>query len=107
MVVSNITSTSVTVTWEAPAAELQNGVIRHYQITAFEVDTGTTFTYRATANTEFTVGELHPHYTYRIAVAAVTVATGPLSTAVSLLTLQDSEFNLHLCAHRWGGNFGI
>ena len=92
LVVHNITSTSISVSWEAPSTELQNGVIRHYQIVAFEVDTNTTITYRATANTAFTVGELHPYYTYQVAVQAVTVATGPLSDPVSVLTLQDGEF---------------
>ena len=72
--------------------ELQNGVIRHYQVVAFEVNTNSTLTYRATANTAFTVGELHPYYMYRFAVQAVTVATGPLSTYVSVLTLQDGQF---------------
>ena len=88
-IVLSITSTSVSLSWDAPPVELQNGVIRHYQIVAFEVNTNTSLTYRATANTAFTVGELHPHYMYRFAVQAVTVATGPLSTAVSVLTLQD------------------
>lgn len=87
--------------WEAPPVELQNGVIRHYQIVAFEVDTNRSFTYVATASTVFTVGELHPYYTYRFAVQAVTVATGPPSTSVSVLTLQDGEqknkiFTCHL-----------
>ena len=77
--------------WEAPPTELQNGVIRHYQVTTFEVDTGMTVTHRATASTAFTVGELHPYYTYRISVAAVTVAAGPSSLPVSVLTLQDGE----------------
>ena len=88
-IVLNTTSTSVSLTWGAPAMELQNGVIRHYQVVAFEVNTNTSLTYRATANTAFTVGELHPYYTYQFAVQAVTVAAGPLSTSVSVLTLQD------------------
>ena len=93
LAVLNVTSTSVSVMWEAPPTELQNGVIRHYQVTAFEVDTGQTVTLRATASTAFTVGELHPYYTYRISVAAVTVATGPLSIPISALTLQDGELS--------------
>ena len=81
----------MSLTWEPPALGLQNGVIRHYQIVAFEVDTNVTLTYRATANAAFTVGELHPFYTYRFAVQAVTVATGPLSASVTALTLEDGQ----------------
>ena len=60
---------------------------------ALEVDTNSSLTYRATANIFFTLGELHPYYTYRIAVQAVTVAAGPLSEPVESLTLQDGEFD--------------
>ena len=65
---------------------------------AFEVDTNSSLTYRATANTFFTLGELHPYYTYRIAVQAVTVAAGPLSEPVESLTVEDGEFG---CMDRW------
>ena len=92
--VLNVTSTSVSMYWDPPPLELQNGVIRHYQIVAFEVDTNTSLAYVATANTAFTLGELHPYYTYRFSVQAVTVAAGPSSMPVSIVTLQDGGFYL-------------
>ena len=88
---SNITATSVTLSWEPPESDLQNGVIRHYLIQVFEYQTGSNLTYQATAHTVFTVGDLHPFYTYSIAVQAVTVAAGPLSLSQSISTLEDGK----------------
>lgn len=89
----NITSTSVTLSWEPPASNLQNGVIRHYLIQVLESETGLSYTYQTTAHTVFIVGDLHPYYTYTFSVQAVTVAAGPLSTSRSLRTLEDGKFN--------------
>ena len=90
--VSNITSNSVLLTWMPPQEHLQNGVIRHYQILVFELDTRENYTYRATSDTTFRIGELHPFYTYNIRVQAVTVGAGPLSPNLTISTLQDGEF---------------
>ena len=88
---SNITATSVTLSWEPPESDLQNGVIRHYLIQVFEYQTGNNLTYQATAHTVFTVGDLHPFYTYSLSVQAVTVAAGPLSVSQSISTLEDGK----------------
>lgn len=72
--------------------DLHNGVIRHYQIVISETDTSTNITLMTTANTVFTVGMLHPYYTYVFIVQAVTVAAGPFSSSVSTLTPQDGTF---------------
>ena len=88
---SNVTATSVTLSWEPPVSDLQNGVIRHYLIQVFEYQTGNNLTYQATAHTVFTVGDLHPFYTYSIAVQAVTVAAGPLSVSQTISTLEDGK----------------
>ncbi len=77
-----------------PQEHLWNGVIRHYQILVFEVDTIMNYSYRATPSTIFRVGELHPFYTYTIRVQATTVAAGPLSSAITVSTLQEGEFML-------------
>ena len=90
MASSNITSTSLTLTWLPPDNTLQNGIISHYIILAREVDTGTNFTYRAQSLTSFSIGDLHPHYTYLFNVFAVTVETGPASLDHRVTTLQDS-----------------
>ena len=78
--------------WTAPQDDLQNGVIRHYEILVVELNSGKNYTYRATPTTTFRVGELHPFYTYSIIMQAVTVAAGPPSSALVISTLEDSEF---------------
>ena len=88
---SNITATSVTLSWEPPESDLQNGVIRHYLIQVFEYQTGNNLTYQATAHTVFTIGDLHPFYTYSFSVQAVTVAAGPLSVFRSVRTLENGK----------------
>lgn len=88
---SNITSSSLTLTWVAPQDTLQNGVIRHYIIMALEVNTGANFTYQAQSHTTFSVGDLHPYYTYRYNVHAVTIEVGPASLDHTVTTLQDSK----------------
>ena len=86
---SDITSTSLTLTWAPPANP--NGVIRHYIIRAVEINTRVNLTYQAQSRTTFTVGDLHPYYTYQFNVHAVTVELGPASLNHTVTTLQDGE----------------
>lgn len=88
----NIMSRSVDLSWMAPRRDMQNGVIRYFIIEAYENDTGNNLTYRTlSAQTRYTVSNLHPYYTYSIRVRAVTVGVGPLSTATNVNTLQDGK----------------
>ena len=89
MISSDVTSTSLTLTWLPPQTTLQNGVIRHYIVTALEINTGANFTYQAQSHTTFSIGDLHPYYTYLFNVFAVTVEVGPASLDHSVTTLQD------------------
>ena len=89
VVSSDVMSTSLTLTWGSPQNTLQNGVIRHYIITALEINTGTNFTYQAQSRTTFSIGDLHPYYTYQFNVFAVTVEVGPSSLDHRVTTLQD------------------
>ena len=90
----NVTSNSVLLTWMPPQEHLWNGVIRHYQILVFEVDTRMNYSYRATPTTTFRIGELHPFSTYNIRVQAITVVAGPLSSAITVSTLQEGKLIL-------------
>jgi len=49
------------------------------------------YTQNRTTNTVFTAENLHPYYNYKISVAAVTVAMGPFSAALSQQTPQDGK----------------
>lgn len=92
---SSITSNSLTLTWLPP--ENPNGVIRYYTISVLEIDTGTNFTYQA-QSTSFSIGDLHPYYTYLFTVSAVTVAEGPNSLGHRVTTLQDGTLYFSLCS---------
>ena len=89
LIVTNVTSTSVSLSWEPPQMNLHNGVIRHYLIMVSETNTGTNSSHRTTANTAFTIRMLHPYYTYVFMIQAVTVAAGPFSSSITAVTHQD------------------
>ena len=86
-------SRSVVLSWAPPRSDLQNGVIRHYVIEAYENDTGNLLTYQTPSDqTIFTLTGLHPYYTYTMWIAAVTVSTGVVSDPFTVLTLEDGKF---------------
>ena len=85
-----ITSTSVTLSWNPPETSQQNGVIRSYIVIVREEETGRNFSVNST-NTELRIGNLHPFYTYHFAVAAVTVSQGPFTYEYVLRTLEDGK----------------
>lgn len=70
------TSTSLTLSWSPPPGDQLNGLLRHYLVIIEEVDSqmNTTLT---SISPQLTLSDLHPFYTYRIAVCPVTVDTGP------------------------------
>ena len=70
----------LSVTWRAPPHDKQNGEVRHYNIRVLEVATGNqTWYITSDSSAHFTVPSLHPHYVYRVSVAAATVGLGPFS----------------------------
>ena len=92
------TSNSLTLTWDPPANESQNGVIRQYVMQILEADTGITTTYYSNI-TQLTVINLHPHYTYKCSLAAETVAVGPHTTILTVQLDEDSKPSyIHICA---------
>ena len=86
----NATSTSLTLSWNAPAEP--NGIVRHYLVLVEETDTNHNHTVVSYSNVQFTVGGLHPYYTYELSVQAVTITSGPPSTILSVQTLQDGKY---------------
>lgn len=88
---SDITSTSLTLTWLPPLNP--NGMIRHYIVKVLEINTGINFTYQAHSHSSFTIGDLHPFYSYIFDVFAVTVGAGPSSLDHTVTTLEDSKYN--------------
>ena len=97
-----ISSTSIRLTWSAPLAEEQNGVITSYRITVTEVESGERVLEMtaAASDTLLIVDSLNPHSTYRCSIAALTIATGPEASA-QVTTLQEGNLyckmdSLHL-----------
>ena len=66
-----------------------NGIIRKYVLKLAEVETNAIrFINESIAHTEIIISSLHPYYQYKVSVAAVTIATGPFSTPLSVTTSE-------------------
>ncbi|KAF1667419.1 hypothetical protein FQA23_0011661, partial [Aptenodytes patagonicus] len=91
-----MTSQSIQVTWKAPKKELQNGVIRGYQIGYRENSPGSNGQYsivemKATGDGEvYTLDNLKKFAQYGVVVQAFNRAgTGPSSSEINATTLED------------------
>uniref|UniRef100_A0A3P8WXN2 DS cell adhesion molecule like 1 n=1 Tax=Cynoglossus semilaevis TaxID=244447 RepID=A0A3P8WXN2_CYNSE len=96
VVLQPMTSQSIRVTWRAPKKELQNGVIRGYQIGYRENGPGSNGQYsivemKATGDSEvYTLDNLKKFAQYGVVVQAFNRAgTGPSSTEINATTLED------------------
>lgn len=88
-----LSSSTLSITWQPPAPEGQNGIIISYTVLLNELPTNTTYTYqRDGSHTEILITDLHPYYEYSCSVAAETsVGLGPFSVPFSLTTQQEGE----------------
>ncbi|XP_053298089.1 LOW QUALITY PROTEIN: cell adhesion molecule DSCAML1-like [Pleuronectes platessa] len=96
VILTPMTSQSIRVTWRAPKKELQNGVIRGYQIGYRENGPGSNGQYsivemKATGDSEvYTLDLLKKFAQYGVVVQAFNRAgTGPSSTEINATTLED------------------
>ncbi len=85
-----LSSTSLSVSWDPPALDSQNGIITEYRINITELETGNVISL-ISFNTFITVQFLHPYYTYVGVVSAVTNAEGPSSEELVVTTPQDGK----------------
>lgn len=83
-------SRSILVSWTPPTQHEQNGAIRHYVLNVTEAETRRAFQLISYATSE-ALHSLHPHYTYQLRVAAVTIGLGPFSPEVTITTPQDGK----------------
>ena len=101
------TSRSITLLWERPSLEQQNGILTMYHVIIMEtqilyLDNGTTITrmgnnfnrtYNVSEGRVQLVDTLHPSYNYTVRIAAATAAgIGPFSDPITVMTLEDGEF---------------
>ncbi|XP_069752401.1 cell adhesion molecule DSCAML1-like [Narcine bancroftii] len=96
VILEPVTSQSIRVTWKAPRKELQNGVIRGYQIGYRENGPGSNGQYsivemKATGDSEvYTLDNLKKFAQYGVVVQAFNRAgTGPSSSEINATTLED------------------
>ena len=85
-----LSSTSLSISWDPPALDSQNGIITEYRINITELETGNVISL-ISFNTFITVQFLHPYYTYASVVSAVTNAEGPPSGVLVITTPQDGK----------------
>ena len=85
--------TAISLSWQPPVPEGQNGIITSYTVLVTELLTNTTTTYqRDGSHTELVITGLHPYYDYSCAVAAQTsVGLGPFGALITVTTHQDGE----------------
>jgi len=92
--VSNITSRSLNATWEPPLPANRNGVITGYRLNVTVIQDSTTIQLFSSTRS-LIVNSLEPFTAYTIAVAAqTTVATGPYSKALSVMTTEDGKIKI-------------
>ena len=88
--VTEVDSKSISLRWEPPPHENQNGDIRYYIISVMVTESGEQF--QSISNTtNQTIDDLHPFYTYSILISAVTTGSGPSSLPFVVKTLEDSK----------------
>ena len=83
-----IESDEITVQWEPPNFNDRNGIIRRYNVFIIENSTGASTNISEFSNDRaITFSNLKPFTSYHIKVAAYTVAIGPFSPILVVLTL--------------------
>ena len=84
--------TTLTLTWDPPHIEEQNGIIREYLVNITEIETGETFLH-STPMTCITATGLHPFYVYESIVTAVTIGPGPYSSNFTIQMPQTGKIH--------------
>ena len=88
---SVVTSRSLSLIWNPPPLEDQNGVIIHYRINITVLDSMEMFQLLSD-NSSITVNSLIPYTTYMLTIAAETaVCEGPFSGAYTVMTATDGK----------------
>ncbi len=88
--VVSTSAASVTLSWSPPPELQLNGVLRHYILIIQELDSGRNVTLMST-DSLIVLSDLHPFYSYAIAVCPVTVDTGPCANFEPLQLPQDGR----------------
>ena len=85
-----IDSRSIAIQWTPPAFTDHNGIIRKYVVRLQVSGTTETITYNTTGTTAI-IGSLIPSYSYKISMAAYTIAIGPFTSLMNLTLPEDGK----------------
>ena len=89
--ITTLSSASINVTWTPPLQELQNGIIKYYVLLVIEVESDGRREINGSNAVHAVVNDLHPYYSYKLSVAAFTIATGPFSNETVIVMPQDGK----------------
>ena len=81
--VTSLNATTALASWSPPLPEHRNGIVQGYTVRVVGVHTREDFTTSVNA-TESVIGSLHPFYSYKMTVAAITISHGPFSNPVTV-----------------------
>ena len=102
-------SSTITLSWEPPSLEEQNGLLVQYHVISMETQIlyldngildspmGENFnrTYDVSEGRTQLIDILHPSYNYTVRIAAATVVgIGPFSDPITVMTLEDGEYSI-------------
>ena len=85
---ADVTSRSISLTWDPPIAANRNGIIRTYIISA-AVQQSKENIQLMSNSTQINLELLHPYYTYSFVISAVTIGPGPPSSAYNVTTDEE------------------
>ena len=89
---ANVTSRSITLTWDPPYPNEWNGIILYYVVDIVEMESGEHRQEVSTNSTSLLVYQLHPYYSYSFNVsAATTIGPGPQSEVFTVRALEEGE----------------
>ena len=91
LTVDLISSTTVSLQWDALDEDNLNGVLQNYEIELENIETGQT-AFFTTAQPSIDIDSLHPYYNYLFCVKAVTASSGP-EAEVTFQMPEDGEEN--------------
>ena len=83
---TSINPFTISLWWDEPPPNHQNGIIRYYVVHVLEMQTGRFWTIYS-VDTTLLVGALHPYYVYECNIAAITIRAGPLAN----ITIRTKE----------------
>lgn len=90
------TNVSITLIWNPPPFEHQNGQIRSYSIRVIYPLSGTQQLLTTNSSyTNFTIRGLLPYSNYFFSIAAETISLGPYSSTVNISTVEGSKLHTH------------